>query len=112
MKKVFGKIHTKAAGVTFEKRQSFLWNIHHKEKEEKQMLTILRREPSNPHDTKAIAVFVKTDTRCLKIGYVPAEKAKWLSRRMDEGGIVRAYHGKTRTDGRTIGFAFDIVYEV
>lgn len=51
---------------------------------------MLRREPSNPHDTNAIAVYANIQSKMseptwLHVGYVPAALAKYLSPMMAEG---------------------------
>jgi hypothetical protein len=48
---------------------------------------VLRREPRNPHDAKAIAVFTAD---AAKIGYVPRAKNAVLAHLMDAGQDVRA----------------------
>ncbi len=42
---------------------------------------ILKREPRNPHDERAIAVYSARD---IQIGYIRAEQAAWISQRIDE----------------------------
>jgi hypothetical protein len=56
----------------------------------------LRREPKNPHDPRAIAVFSQ---RGIQIGYLSAERAPWIGKRMLVGeehqAIFQALQGKT-----------------
>lgn len=47
----------------------------------------LRREPHNPHDSHAIAIF---DRRGTHLGYVPRNDNKVLSRLMDAGKFMYA----------------------
>ena len=41
----------------------------------------LRREPMNPHDANAVAVF---SVRCVQMGYLSAERAPFIGRRMQQ----------------------------
>lgn len=47
---------------------------------------MLKREAENPHDPKAIAVYV----RGIKAGYLPQYENKTLSLLMDQGEILQA----------------------
>jgi len=47
---------------------------------------MLKREAENPHDPKAIAVYV----RGIKAGYLPQHENKNLSLLMDQGEILQA----------------------
>ncbi|WP_110642446.1 HIRAN domain-containing protein [Salinicola sp. CPA57] len=59
------------------------------------MSVVLKREPSNPHDANAIAVYI-TVARWYtlfrpvetQIGYIKARFAATLSKRMDAGGTI------------------------
>lgn len=115
----FGKMTVKAAGVTFQERQGKLWNIKKYAKaHDGRIITMLRREKNNQYDPNAIAVLVQTDTTVAKIGYVPADIAVWLAKKMDAGLTVRAYHGhvtdglRTTPKNKTLGFTFDICHEI
>lgn len=46
----------------------------------------LRRETKNPHDSKAIAVYI----RGIKAGYLPQHENKILSLLMDQGVLLEA----------------------
>jgi hypothetical protein len=46
----------------------------------------LEREPHNPYDSHAVAVYYKG----MKLGYVPRTQARALAGYMDAGGKVRA----------------------
>ena len=46
---------------------------------------VFKREPQNPHDTLAIAVF---DEKGRKLGYVPKAKNEVLARLMDSGKFI------------------------
>lgn len=48
----------------------------------------LKREPDNPYDSNAIAVYVKLDGEEWKIGHVEAKKAAWFAPRFDAGAVV------------------------
>jgi len=61
------------------------------------MKAVLKREPKNPHDSNAIAVFIEVPRlfgllgRSLRqIGYIKAATAKSLAKRMDEGLSIQA----------------------
>lgn len=116
--KTFGKIEIAVAGVTFENRQGKLWNLRKAENAGQNVYCSLRREPKNERDTNAIAVIAHTENSNFKIGYVPANVACWLAKRMDNGLVVRAYatdkgakfvHGNK---GQNLGVALKVVYEL
>lgn len=52
----------------------------------------LRREPKNPHDTNAVAVF---SVRGVQIGYVSAERAPLIGRRMQHEDHVARFQALT-----------------
>ena len=115
--RVFGKIRIKAVGTSFDNRQGKLWNVRRYlgAHPGAPITVMLRREPKNEHDPNAIAVLVKTDKTIAKIGYVPADKALWLAKRMDAGLTVRAYHGVVTGGERKakhVGFEFTICHEI
>lgn len=56
----------------------------------------LVREPDNPHDPLAIAIFDRE--RKHQAGYIPAKKAKWLARRLDSGEKFRCISMWERRD--------------
>lgn len=111
----FGKITVKTAGTTFDGRQGKLFNVRNFISKNQKITVMLRREPNNEHDPHAIAVLVQTGNTVAKVGYVPADKAFWLSTKMDNQMIVRAYGG-TVTGGsgyaKTLGFTFEIVHQL
>lgn len=47
----------------------------------------LRREPDNPHDPAAVAVFSE---RGVQIGYLGEQRASWLGSKLDRGMIREA----------------------
>lgn len=51
-----------------------------------EVLTI-KREPQNPHDANACAVFQKTK----KLGYIPREHSKSLAKKLDRGREFKFY---------------------
>lgn len=56
----------------------------------------LRREPENPHDANAIAVF---NHRGVQVGYLPREEAAWLAPLLDSGVIrIGGVAGKKSDD--------------
>lgn len=55
----------------------------------------LRREPKNPHDSNAVAVFSPSG---IQIGYLTAERAPWIGGRMDAGEPVTAVFQEARPD--------------
>jgi hypothetical protein len=56
---------------------------------------VLRREPENPHDASAIAVFT---TSGRKVGYCPRHQNRTVARLMDQGVPVKAYVDKVAPD--------------
>lgn len=115
MKKTFGKINIKAVGTTFDRRQGKLWNVRKFMAKGEPITVMLRREPKNEKDPNAIAVLVKTGKTVAKIGYVPADKALWLSKKMDNGLVVRAFGGAViggSGKAANLGFTFKIVHEI
>lgn len=113
--KIFGKIIVKTAGTSFENRQGKLWNVRKFMAKQNSIIVMLRREPHNEHDPKAIAVLVKTGKTVAKVGYVPSDIAFWLAPKMDNGLIVRA-NGGAVTGGsgkaKNLGFTFSIAHEI
>lgn len=120
--KTFAKVNVNVAGTTFDNRQGKLWNLRKAENAGKKCYCTLRREPKNERDVNAIAVIAHVETEdkntAFKIGYVPANVACWLAKRMDAGLIVRAYaenkdakfvHGNK---GQNLGATIKIVYEI
>ena len=58
---------------------------------------VLKREPDNPHDPNAIAVFIEVPrlfgllgSALQQIGYIKASAAKGLAKRIDEGLSIQA----------------------
>ena len=47
----------------------------------------LVREPDNPHDPRAVAVFTLND---IRVGYLRRDRAAWLGSKIDRGYDVRA----------------------
>jgi len=72
--------YTKIVGVSFEGRQDILAGLRGDEE------LRLERQPDNPHDSNAIAVF----RGALQIGFLRKEIAKELAPRMDRGVRYRA----------------------
>ncbi|WP_037492453.1 HIRAN domain-containing protein [Sphingobium indicum] len=61
----------------------------------------LRREPNNPADSRAIAVYSE---RNVQLGYVPAEQAQWIGSLLP---TVRAIFQRADTFGPVIRVTFD-----
>jgi hypothetical protein len=108
-------IHTRVAGVTFEKRQAVI------ERCAVDQHIVLRPEPNNPYDANAIAVFAVSGDFLFgqveeQIGYLPAALARELSPTFMSsvaGTIVKISDGWLKEDGSfaprgvTIVFALD-----
>ena len=80
------------AGTKFENRPSIIRRHCHNG-----MKALLKREPDNPYDPNAIAVFIEVPrlfgllSKCpKKIGYIKANTAKGLAKRMDGGLPIQA----------------------
>jgi hypothetical protein len=80
------------AGTGFDNRASIIRRHCHDG-----LNAVLKREPDNPHDPNAIAVFIEVPRlfgllgRGLQqIGYIKASAAKGLAKRMDEGLSIQA----------------------
>jgi hypothetical protein len=115
MPKRFGKVATKAYGVTYDKRQNNLWNVRKYTAKGYPITTMLRREPNNERDPHAVAVLVQTDATVAKIGYLPTDQAFWVSQKIDRGLIVHAINGHV-TGGaggsKILGFSFTILHQI
>lgn len=64
----------------------------------------LRREPRNPADPRAVAVY---SCRGIQIGYIPAERAQWIGSMIDYGRELRAVFQMRTGYGAAIRVAFD-----
>lgn len=64
----------------------------------------LRREPKNPSDENAVAVF---DSRGIQIGYLTAERAPWISGMIVNGREICAVFQEATSWGALIRVAFD-----
>ena len=90
-----GTFHTKVAGVTASNyngisRQAYIAKFCHPGTS-----VALKREPDNPHDPNAVAVFVTARALIffsgpVQIGYLGADLAPEIARHMDKGGLVTA----------------------
>ena len=82
-------IETKVAGVTFENRQEAIKNLSQYDPSE---ITInLTRDPGNPHDGNAIAVYAAVEGKGLYfMGYLPKALAAFVAPVMDTGRVVQA----------------------
>jgi hypothetical protein len=61
----------------------------------------LRREPKNPADSRAVAVYSERD---VQLGYVPAEQAQWIGGQL---AVVRAIFQRSDKFGAVIRATFD-----
>lgn len=73
---------TRLAGVSYEGRQQYV------EKITADTPLLLKREPQNPYDANAIAVYACFDHEEQKIGYIPKVMAQAIAERMDAGEFV------------------------
>lgn len=64
----------------------------------------LRREPKNPADPQAVAVF---SARGIQMGYLTAERAPWIGGMLAQGREVRAVFQWATRFGAVIRVAFD-----
>ncbi len=63
----------------------------------------LRREPSNPYDPSAVAIF---SSRGVQVGYLSADHAGWIGSKIDRGYDVRAVVERVKgahLEGATLG---------
>ncbi|MEA5126243.1 HIRAN domain-containing protein [Xanthomonas floridensis] len=63
------------------------------------MPVVLHREPANPYDANAVAVFITARvliffSASVQIGYLPADLAPEIARHLDQGGKVTAVVSK------------------
>ena len=79
--------YTKVAGVTFENRQRVIAKLERRGLLEEGEGLILKREPFNPYDSNAVAVYASNGEQ---IGFLPKDIAKEAAPRMDRGVIYRA----------------------
>ena len=69
----------------------------------------LEREPDNPYDEHAIAVYVKTEFHFNKVGYIPSELTQFVNPCMDDPDFdVSIRHIRMRTVFQKIGFYITI----
>jgi len=85
----YKKIETTVHGVTYGNRQDTIRRFCRAG-----MPVMLRREPNNPRDIRAISVWIKGSSlvvfeKDMQIGYIPSAKADKLAPIMDAGGVVR-----------------------
>ena len=64
----------------------------------------LRREPSNPADSRAIGVYSMRD---VQLGYLSAERAAWFNAMFERGQTAKAIFQREDTWGAVIRVAFD-----
>lgn len=71
----------------------------------------LVREPENPHDPMAVAIFT---SRGAQVGYLSAEHAGWIGSKMDRGYDVRAIVERVKgahLPGATLGLVMRLNME-
>ena len=70
----------------------------------------LRRQPDNPHDPNAIAIYVIDEGEGPHVGWAPARHAAWIGEQLDSGrglvATVGAIHRNAR--GRIVNVDLDI----
>lgn len=91
---MYAKMNIRVVGTSFVAGKGRLWHIY---KNDRQTKLYLVREPENPASDRAIAVYAKVGKVRFKVGYVPANVAKWLSYSMDNGR--KAFLYRMRKDG-------------
>ena len=64
----------------------------------------LRREPNNPADPRAVAVY---SSRGVQLGYLTAERAPWIGAMIGRGREIRAIFQRQTDYGGVIRVAFD-----
>ncbi len=64
----------------------------------------LRREPKNPKDERAVAVF---NPGGIQMGYISAERAAWIAPMLDRGRVIKAIFQERMEYGAAIRIAFD-----
>ncbi|MEG3177024.1 HIRAN domain-containing protein [Sphingomonas sp. RB3P16] len=64
----------------------------------------LKREPTNPKDPHAVAVF---NAIGIQMGYLSAERAPWIGGLMDKGRRVDAIFQSSTDYGAVVRIAFD-----
>lgn len=104
--------HSKVVGVTFDGRQPIIAEINELADE-----LIAIREPENPHDNNAIALFIeKPNGERQSVGYINRGLAAQLAPRMDAGEnlmILDYFVTGKNYDGSTLGiiFSYDMMKE-
>lgn len=88
-----GTFHTKIAGVTASNADGMSRQSHILAYCRPGLPLSFRREPDNPYDSNAVAVFINARaffffTSMVKIGYLNAEVAQEIARHMDKGKLV------------------------
>lgn len=78
---VEGRYTLHLSGEEYDGRQGLIGRL------EPGQLLVLRREPSNPHDSNAVAVTTQSGSA---IGYIPRKNANWVARLLDEGYALSA----------------------
>lgn len=79
--------YTKLAGVTFEGRQLVIRNLNRMGILDPGSTLVLKREPSNPYDSFAVAVLASNGQQ---IGYLPKDCARQISINMANGTTYNA----------------------
>lgn len=99
--------YTKLAGVTFEGRQLVIRNLNRMGILDPGSPLILKREPSNPYDSFAVAVFASNGQQ---IGYLPKDCARQVSTNMAKGISYRANVGTVT--GGDVGNAYGVNVQI
>ena len=90
-----GEFYSKVAGVTAKNSNAKSRQDYIRAYCEAGMNLILKREPNNPYDSNAVAVWINTKTFLffsseVQIGYLNAYISAEIARHIDKGGTVIA----------------------
>lgn len=75
-------MQTRVAGVNYEGRQEYVARLNDNTK------VMLKREKNNPYDENAVGVCAVFDEGIRKIGYLPRDLARDISKFLDDGKFV------------------------
>ncbi len=97
---------TRVVGVTYEGRQNIIKDIN-----EMVDYLVAQREPDNPYDENAIAIYViKYNGQKKSIGYINRGLAEQLSPRIDAGEEL-IIHDYFLTGAATQGMNMGVIFE-
>ena len=99
--------YTKIAGVTFEGRQRVIADLNRRGALNPGVELILRREPTNPYDQYAVAVFAPSGQQ---LGYLSKDCARQVSINMASGTRYHAFVGAVT--GGDVGCAYGVNIQI